>query len=93
MSANSGVFHIKDKLLDLKGAIEMLDDDGYEFRTEVLHVDIGKKTAMTQNEVRGQGPLGTLKAQGAVMQGNSQVITFTGPVFVTIYPPQEKEKP
>jgi lipopolysaccharide export system protein LptC len=98
MSANSGLFHTKDKLLDLKGAIEMFDDEGYELRTEVLHVNVGDKSAVTKEHVEGQGPLGTLKGEGAVANGKAATITFGGPVFVTVYPvtPQQKatqEKP
>jgi len=87
MSANSGLYKMKENGLDLKGSIEMFDDAGYEFRTELMHVDVGKKTAVTHEVISGQGPLGKLKAYGgAFIEGNSQVITFDGPVFVTVYP-------
>ncbi len=86
MSANNGVFKMKEKLLELKGSVDMFDDEGYEFRTEVLHVDVGQRTAVTHEPVQGQGPLGTLRAHGAMMDGKSQVTTFEGPVLVTIYP-------
>jgi len=91
MSSDTGVFRMKEKSLDLKGSIEMFSDGGYEFRTEVMHVDVGKKTAVTHEEVKGQGPLGTLKAYGgAFVEGNSQDVTFDGPVFVTMYPAHEE---
>jgi lipopolysaccharide export system protein LptC len=89
MSSNSGVFRMKEKLLDLMGSIEMFNEGGYEFRTELMHVNVGNKTAMTREEITGQGPLGTLKAYGgASIDGTSQAITFIGPVFVTMYPQQ-----
>ena len=93
VSANTGLFKMKEKGLDLKGSIEMFDDEGYEFRTERLHVDVGKKTAVTDIEVKGQGPLGTLKAYGgAHADGIAKVITFEGPVFATVFPSQEEKK-
>lgn len=92
MSSKTGVFKIKEQLLDLKGAIDMFDGGGYEFRTERLHVDVAKKTAVTQDEVDGQGPLGKLKAfGGAQIDSNRQSIFFEGPVFVTVYPSQREE--
>ena len=90
LSANKGIYKIKDSQLDLNGSIEMFNEAGYEFRTEVMHVDMGKKTAVTHEEVRGQGPLGTLHAVGgATMDNNAHIITFAGPVFVTLYPAQQ----
>jgi lipopolysaccharide export system protein LptC len=90
VAGNTGVFRMKEKELDLKGSIEMFDNEGYEFRTERMHVNVGNKTAVTHDEVRGQGPLGKLRAMsGAEVDGNSQVVTFEGPVFVTVYPSRE----
>jgi len=43
VSGDTGVFKMKEKGLDLKGSIEMFDDEGYEFRTERLHVNVGIK--------------------------------------------------
>lgn len=93
VSADKGYFKMKENQLDLQGAIEMFDDEGYEFRTERMHIDVGTKTAVTDTEVRGQGLLGILKAQGgARVEGNSKVITFKGPVFVTVFPSQHEYK-
>lgn len=87
VSSNTGVFLMKEKLLNLKGSIEMFNDGGYEFRSERMNVDVGKKTAVTQDVVKGQGPLGILKAYGgAFVEGNKQYVKFDGPVFVTVYP-------
>ncbi len=87
VSGNEGIFKMKEKLLDMNGSIEMFDNEGYEFRTEKMHVNVGDKTAVTHVEVKGQGPLGTLKAAGgAIVDGNKEIITFLGPVWVTVYP-------
>ncbi len=88
VTANNGVLHLSDRLLDLNGDIAMFNDEGYEFHTESLRVDIGRKYAVSQKPVQGQGPSGTLKAQGVIMDGIRQVTTFTGPVRMIIYPPQ-----
>jgi len=45
---------------------------------------------VTDLEVNGQGPLGAIKAYGgASADGLGKVMTFEGPVFVTVYPAQE----
>jgi len=92
VSADAGVFFVKEHLLDLKGAIDMFNDEGYEFRAETMHVDIGRKTALTHDHVEGQGMLGKLKAHGAFIDGNKKTIDFEGPVFVTVFPPQGKDQ-
>jgi lipopolysaccharide export system protein LptC len=87
VSANTGTFLVKEKTLDLKGAIEMFNDEGYEFRSETMHVNVGDKSAITHDVVDGQGPLGILKAYGGAAVGSAGgVITFEGPVFVTVFP-------
>lgn len=85
LQANKGSMKIKERLLTLQGSIEMFDDEGYELRTPYMEVDIGKKMAVTHDPVEGQGPLGTLKAHGAVFYGNTKDIVFGGPVLVTLY--------
>ncbi len=92
VAAENGIFTLKDRVLNLKGAIELFNDEGYEFRTEMLHVDMAKKIAVTHEHVEGQGPLGKLKAQGVHMDEASGVITFEGPILVTVFPPQEEKK-
>jgi len=92
MQANKGHLKIKERLLDLNGSIEMFNDEGYELRTESINIDLGRKIAVTHEPVNGQGPLGSLKAHGAVFDGNAKTATFTGPVLVTLYlPPKEKD--
>jgi lipopolysaccharide export system protein LptC len=93
IQADNGRLKVKERLLNLNGAIEMFNDEGYEMRTDTLNVDIGKKIAATHDPVNGQGPLGILRAHGAVFDGNAKTAIFSGPVFVTLYlPPKEATK-
>jgi len=91
--ANSGIFKVKEKDLDLTGSVEMFTDAGYEFRMEHMHANVGDKTAFTHDEVRGQGIPGTLIAKGgAQVDSAGERVLFNGPVFVTIYPSQNDDK-
>src|SRR5262249_17499807 len=58
VSANKGNLKIQERLLDLQGSVEMFNDEGYELRTDVINIDIGRKIAVTNHPVNGQGPLG-----------------------------------
>jgi len=96
MQASKGAMRMKERMLTLNGSVEIFNDEGYELHTDALSTDLGKKIAVTESQVKGQGPMGTLKAQGAVLDGNKKTITFTGRVYVTIHLPpkdsQDKEK-
>ena len=93
LSANKGNLKIQERLLDLQGSVEMFNDEGYELRTDYINIDIGKKLAVTNQPVNGQGPMGILKSQGAVFDGNAKTATFTGPVHVTLHlPPKEDDR-
>ncbi len=83
--ADTGVFNKKTRMLELKGAIRLNDDDGYTLTTQQMSVDINHNTAATSLEVFGDGPMGTLKAYGGAMaDSENQQIVFQGPVFVTL---------
>ncbi len=89
--AQKGSLEVKEHLLDLRGSVEMFNDQGYELHTDYIDIDIGNKIAITNQPVNGQGPLGILKSHGAVFDGTANTTTFKGPVFVTIYlPPKAK---
>ena len=93
IQANTGHLKMKERLLDLKGAIEMFNEEGYEMRTETMNVNMGTKVAVTHDLVNGQGPMGILRAHGAVFDGNAKTALFYGPVFVTLYlPPKLKDR-
>lgn len=85
VKANTGVFSKKNRMLKLKGAIKLYNDEGYTLTTETMSVDIANNSAATSTEVFGNGPLGTLKAYGGAMaDSENQQIVFQGPVFVTL---------
>jgi|GEM_PF-954782 len=102
VTALTGKLKVKEHLLDLSGSVDIFNDDGYEMRTELLNVDISAKIATTDLEIKGQGPLGTIRSQGAIFNGVTKVSKFSDKVFVTIYlphkepdqvkPPQTKNK-
>ena len=90
VTALTGKLKVKEHLLDLSGSVDIFSDDGYEMRTELLNIDISKKIATTNLEVKGQGLLGKISSQGAVFNGITKVSKFNDKVFVTIYLPHKE---
>ncbi len=86
LTAESGVYGRNQGKLDLVGAVNLFHDSGYEFRTAKASVDLKKGIAVSTMPVEGQGPFGTLKAQGFRLEKNSKVIYFTGKSSLTLYP-------
>jgi len=90
LQANKGNFKVQEKLLDLEGDVDIVNEQGYELKTDTLHIEINKKIATTDSIVHGQGVAGTIKSKGAVFDGNAKISTFHGPVFVTVYLPAKE---
>lgn len=86
LTAETGVYSKDQGKLDLIGSVNMFHDSGYEFRTGKASVDLNKGTAISTMPVEGQGPFGTLKAQGFRLEKNNKVIYFTGKSSLTLYP-------
>lgn len=86
LSSSTGTYHIKDKKLDLIGAVNLFSDDGNEFKTEKAHINVEKNSAYGNNPVEGQGPLGTIKANSFKIDGDNSTVIFNGDVKLTVYP-------
>lgn len=88
MTANTGRYAHDASLLNLKGGVNLFHDTGYEISTEVLDVDLKAGSARGDTPLSGHGPFGELKARGINLIDKGQVIYFTGPARVVLYPPQ-----
>ncbi len=93
LTAESGVYGKTQGKLDLVGSVNLFHDSGYEFRTAKASVDLKKGIAISTMPVEGQGPFGTLKAQGFRLERNNKVIYFTGKSSMTLYPGAGKAEP
>jgi len=86
LTAENGVFQRNRKVLDLKGAVNLFHDSGYEFRTATATIDLDKGIADGTAAVHGQGPFGDLKAEGFRLVDKGKTIVFTGKSKLVIYP-------
>jgi lipopolysaccharide export system protein LptC len=78
ITANSGRYQQKAQLLDLAGDISLFHDAGYEFHTEQAQIDFATDNVNGDAPVTGQGPLGTIDAQGFMILDHGQTVIFTG---------------
>jgi lipopolysaccharide export system protein LptC len=70
--------------LELRGGINVFSDDGYELHTQSASVDLNKGVVHGYQEVTGQGPLGSLRADQFHFDRDSKILTLDGHVRMTI---------
>lgn len=86
LTAKDGNLNMVEKSFIASGAVNVFYDDGYEFTTDKLRVNIDEKKAYCDTPVEGQGPMGAIKAQGFIASQEKGTILFHGPVQLTVYP-------
>lgn len=82
--ANNGVYHQKSQTLDLLGSVNLFHDSGYEFNTEKATVDLIKGVAISNTLINGQGPFGTLTAEGLRIEKKNNQFLFKGKTKLVI---------
>lgn len=85
LEAGAGELKIKDKKLTLTKNVDMFYDGGYEFRSASAFIDMAHGSASGNQPVEGQGPMGTLNANGFEVRDQGGVIIFNGSVRVIVY--------
>lgn len=90
LSSNRGVYKREDEALDLLGSVILYHDSGYEFLTERAKIDLEKSAAEGQDPIRGQGPFGTIEAEGFRLVDRGKTIFFTGKSKLKVYPGAKK---
>lgn len=85
LNAGKGLINLQSKQMELSGGVDVFYEGGYEFRTEHAHVDINKGSAYGDARVEGQGPLGTLVADGFTIGDKGETIKFNGSVRMKLY--------
>lgn len=86
IAAPKGVFRRDEEILDLSGGVDLFHDDGYEFRTAQARLNFSTSAASGESPIRGQGPFGTIEAEGFRVAGTGDSIFFTGKSRLLVYP-------
>lgn len=82
--AIKGTIDTEHKTLKLTGDVKLFQDQGYEFVTESVHVDMNAHVARGVKQVEGFGPMGTIRADGFVWRHDEQLLRFTGGVVLKV---------
>ena len=85
LKSNEALLDLKAKMISATGKVSVFYDDGYEFSTEYLKVDVGKKILFSDHPVSGQGPMGAIEAKGVEATHSNKSIRFKGPIRLTIF--------
>jgi lipopolysaccharide export system protein LptC len=82
--AASGLVDMQAGALELNGGINVFSDQGYELHTASASMDLNKGVVHGREEVTGQGPLGSLRADQFQFDRNSKILTLVGHVRMRI---------
>ncbi|MFC1673799.1 LPS export ABC transporter periplasmic protein LptC [Pseudomonadota bacterium] len=88
LTADTGRYVREQNTLELKGHVNLFHDTGYEIATEHLRVDLKAGSATGEADLTGHGPFGELQAKGLKLVDKGNVIYFTGPAKLLLYPSQ-----
>ena len=92
LSAETGMFNRQSEVLNLKGAISLFHDSGYELKTTVAQIDMAAGTAKGDVPISGQGPGGTVKGSGFRILERGRTMIFTGKSKMILYPTSKQLK-
>lgn len=90
ITAPNGTFWREQEVLNLIGGVDLFHDKGYEFRTQDASIDFRNGAASGDRPVRGQGPFGTIVAEGFRIVDSGGRIFFSGKSTVLIFPTVNK---
>lgn len=86
VSALRGLYDQAAAVLTLEGGVDLFQDTGYELHTPSAIIDVKAGTAHGTQPVNGQGPLGTMEAEGFKIDRQAQTVELTGKARVVIRP-------
>ena len=84
--ADHGLYKQHEKTLLLEGHVVLHEDEGYKFYTSKALVNTDTHEAFSDQPISGGGPDGTIVASGVQGFGDDQVLVFTGPAKLRLYP-------
>ena len=86
LRSTEGTYDQNSHDLDLRGAVNLYHDKGYEFETARAWLNLQAGTAHGEEPVEGQGPFGQLQSKGFRISQHGKYVIFTGPAKLILYP-------
>lgn len=77
------------KTMQLTDDVRMFHQDGFEFRTSYVDLDMQARIARGDKPVFGFGPMGEIRARGFHWDHDARILRFTGGVKMKVVPKDE----
>lgn len=84
VKAKRGNINNEAKTMQLTEDVRLFHQDGFEFRTPYVDVDMNARIAQGSEPIAGFGPMGTIDANGFFWDHDARVMRFTGGVKMRI---------
>lgn len=84
--ADTGMFDPEANTLVLPEQVQVFHNAGYDMRTRNVFLNLNTSEAKSEEQIDGQGPLGTISAKGFEVDSGMSHIRFAPQVKVTLYP-------
>ena len=84
VNAANGVVDMKAGSLELDGGIDVFSDSGYTLHSKSASLDLNKWIMVGRNEVTGQGPTGTMRADSFHYDRASHQLVLDGHVRMSL---------
>jgi lipopolysaccharide export system protein LptC len=84
--ADNGEYFSSEKMMKLNGNVQIYGDNGYEMHADYAEMKMDKSEASGHDNVRLQGPLGTIDSTEFRMKNAGDFIQFSGGVHMVAYP-------
>lgn len=78
LTGETGQYYKDLQILDLAGQVSMFHDAGYEFRTSTARFEVQTGTAQGNDHIDGQGPFGSISADGFRLVDKGAIVHFLG---------------
>ena len=85
MKSEKGLFNQNDQTLQLDENVRLYHDGGYQFSMNALDIDLKANTAVSNTDINGHGPMGTLQAKGMQADNDAEQLVFVGPAKLVLY--------
>lgn len=77
--AGAGLYNRGEQKLDLSGNVDVGEENGYRFRTSSAHINLDEGSASGKEPVTGDGPLGSMEAEGGFdLLDRGRTVFFNG---------------
>jgi lipopolysaccharide export system protein LptC len=86
ITADSGEYRRADRVLVLRGVIDVFSNVGYELHATEAVVNLGNGTVRSEKPVDGHGPLGAMRADAMIYTADGKRLQLNGGVRVVLNP-------